>query len=368
MDPKHRVDQNALAGLRDHIRLQRESRYRKVLLPCPPVHAATLDPTARDVDELLDRLLHDAWTVVVWGHPEGSHTHSWIHYGFHRALEHLGLRSSWLPGSRRDARHLRDVDEAIVITEGQADRRLRKILRPGWIVFGHNCDADWYRERCQFVPLGVDMLDQSGYRNPRWHPEILDTPAPSPPKEPVSPAAAGISILWATDLLPHEIRWTPHRRNALDVVFVGTVWSYNADELERFDSLVAQRGLRWRVYNGVDAVRHEELVRSARFAPALQGAWQTDHGYIPCRLFKNVSYSQLALSNNPSAAKVFGDGEIVCRSSLEELLDEALAAEQDGVVDDMVQAAQQTVRERHTYVRRVRELLAHYIEHGPAPR
>jgi hypothetical protein len=333
------------------------------------VDARTLEPAAREVDELLNQLRTDRTPLVVWGHPEGSHTHSWIHYGFHRALDHLGLQTSWLPDSRRSARELRDAERAVVITEGQADRRLKKALRPDWIVFGHNCDADWYRERCRFVPVHVNMLDESGYRNPRWHPEVAAAAEEQQeaPAEPQTDAETGISILWATDLLPHEIRWTPHRRDATDVVFVGTVWSYNADELERFAALVAERGLRWQVHKDVDAASHEELIRSARFAPALQGAWQVDHGYIPCRLFKNVSYSQLALSNNPSAEKVFDAGEIVCAGSLEDMLDGALAAEEDGRLDDMVRSAQETVREHHTYINRIRELFAFYLEHHASP-
>lgn len=328
--------------------------------------ARTLEPTAREVDELLEQLRIDATPVIVWGHPEGSHTHSWIHYGFHRALEHLGLQTSWLPDNRRSAHQLRHVDRVVVITEGQDDRRLKNVVRRDWVVFGHNCDADWYRERCRFVPVHVNMLDESGYRNPRWHPEVTAI-AGRPPSEPLAAPERGISILWATDLLPHEIRFTPHRRDTTEVVFVGTVWSYNADEIERFERLAAERGLRWRVHAGVDAVRHEELVRSARFAPALQGQWQVDHGYIPCRLFKNISYSQLGLTNNPSAQLVFESGEIISRRSLEDLLDDALSAEETGVVDEMVQAAQQTVRERHTYINRVRELLAFQLEHGGAP-
>src|SRR4051794_3266993 len=113
----------------------------------------------RDVDELLTRFRTERTPVVVWGHPEGSHTHSWIHYGFRRALEHLGLATAWMPDTRRSAGKLRDLERVVVITEGQADARLRKMLRPSWLVFGHNCEVEWYRERCDFVPFNVKMLD-----------------------------------------------------------------------------------------------------------------------------------------------------------------------------------------------------------------
>jgi hypothetical protein len=323
----------------------------------------TVDADANEVDDFLERLRIDRTPVVVWGHVEGTHTHSWIHYGFYRALKHMGLEASWLDDTRRNAHRLRDVERAVIITEGQADDRLKKVLRPKWIVFGHNSVPEDYRDRCRFVPVHVDMLDQTGYRNPRWHPGVRNAPEAEQSANRVAPLDQGINVLWATDLLPHEIQFTPHRTDGDDVVFVGTVWSYNAEELEQFSALVAERGLRWEVHQNVDAVRHEQIVRSARFAPALQGAWQVDHGYIPCRLFKNISYSQLGLSNNPSALKIFDKDELVCRTSMSDMIDAALEAEEAGIVDDMVRGAQNTVRERHTYINRVRELLAFHLEH-----
>jgi hypothetical protein len=34
-------------------------------------------------------------------------------------------------------------------------------------------------------------------------------------------------------------------------------------------------------------------IRRSRIAPAIAGRWQVEHNYLPCRMFKNISYGQL---------------------------------------------------------------------------
>jgi hypothetical protein len=296
--------------------------------------------------------------AVIWGHPLGSHTHSWIHYGFARAFEHLGFDVLWLEDSAESVDRVSDLERAIVLTEGQQDEHLPAALRPSWLVFGHNCEPTSYRAAADFIPVQVLMLDKSGYRNPRWHPEVAH-------REPEAPSEGGsddagarvLEILWATDLLPHEIEFAPHRTDTRDVVHVGSVWGYNRSALKAFRRAVRSRGLKWKTYKDVDQESHERLIREARFAPSIQGDWQVDHGYMPCRLFKNISYSQLAVSNNPSARLILDDDLLICDRDPGALVDGMLEAEQDGRIDEMVRGAQATVRSRHTYVNRINELL-----------
>jgi spore maturation protein CgeB len=120
--------------------------------------------------------------------------------------------------------------------------------------------------------------------------------------------------------------------------------------------------MRLSTYEKVTQEQHEQLIRGARFAPALQGAWQVDHGYIPCRLFKNISYSQLGVSNNPSALDLFAPDEIVFAPRLPELVEGMLRAEHDGSWLEMGRRALERVRDNHTYVNRIAELLGYWLE------
>jgi hypothetical protein len=307
--------------------------------------------------EAIDALRAAGVPILIWGHPLGTHTHSWIHYGFARAFEHLGFDVHWLEDSAKSVDRVRQLERAIVVVERQQDQHLLTALRPSWLVFGHNCESEPYRA-AHLVPVQVLMLDKSGYRNPRWHPEVAQE-ASKPAEEKLSAEVDPntIEIFWATDLLPDEIVFTPHRDDSRDVVFVGSVWAYNRSTVKEFRRVVRSRGLKWKAYKNVDQARHAELIRRARFAPSIQGEWQVDHGYIPCRLFKNVSYSQLAVSNNPCASAVLDEDQMVCDRDLETLVDRTLEAEGNGRIDEMVRAAQSTIRSRHTYVNRINQLV-----------
>ena len=37
------------------------------------------------------------------------------------------------------------------------------------------------------------------------------------------------------------------------------------------------------------------LIQESIIAPALQTDWQVEHEYIPCRIFKNISYGKRVL-------------------------------------------------------------------------
>ncbi len=305
----------------------------------------------------LQKLLADGYSVIIWGHPMGSHTHSWIHYGFYRAFKHLGFNTIWLGNSILSAWRVRNITKAIVITEGQVDSFLKRALKKDHIVFGHHCkDADYW-DRCLFVPMNVKVLNCDAYLDPKWWPDLT----PDQRQKRKEACETQNSILWATDLLPEEINYHP-RKSVYDVGFVGTVWSYNDKEIKEFEKKLAKRGLKFNVFTKVSQEKHLEVIQSSRFAPAIQGQWQIDHGYIPCRLFKNISYSHLGISNNPATLKVFEPDEIVCSASLDEMVDEMLRVERDGLMDQMIGKALQNVRDNHTYLNRIDDLMRFYLE------
>lgn len=58
--------------------------------------------------------------VVIWGHPLGSHTHSYIHAGFYKAFKYLGYETHWLDHNS-DVSGI-DFSDTLFITEGQVDK------------------------------------------------------------------------------------------------------------------------------------------------------------------------------------------------------------------------------------------------------
>ena len=60
--------------------------------------------------------------IVIWGYPEHSHTHSYIHLGFYRAFKYLGFDVYWFDDDNYPTSF--NFSNCIFLTEGFADRNI----------------------------------------------------------------------------------------------------------------------------------------------------------------------------------------------------------------------------------------------------
>lgn len=106
---------------------------------------------------------------------------------------------------------------------------------------------------------------------------------------------------WGTNLLAEEFLDPVFNPNARECAFVGAVWDDgglgNAAAIPELEELLRRRGLHFEHHTQIGEQEMVRAVRSSRFAPAFAGGWQVEHNYLPCRVFKNVSYGALAVTN-----------------------------------------------------------------------
>ena len=116
---------------------------------------------------------------------------------------------------------------------------------------------------------------------------------------------------WGTDLLPHEIEANKpvnaFRGESRVINYVGCTAGEWGGVLRPFASACVEKGVAFMTHSGVPADEHIRLVKSSRMAPAINIPYQSEVGYIPCRIFKNISYGQYPVTNNPHAKDFFGD-------------------------------------------------------------
>jgi hypothetical protein len=154
---------------------------------------------------------------------------------------------------------------------------------------------------------------------------------------------------WGTDLPAHQFLepvWNPDAR---DCCFVGAVWDDgglgNATTIPALTAALERRGLRFVHLTQVPELANIEAVRRSRFAPALAGEWQVGVNYLPCRVFKNVSYGQLAVTNVRGFTSLFDGGAPA--GGADEIVDWALSLDRDTWLEAI--ADQQRVVRRYTY-------------------
>ena len=279
--------------------------------------------------------------VILWGfrsETQDSFRHIWRHYA--HALACLEKEHVW-------------VDD---------EKAFRDILRPGDLVFAvdvaaHNLGApvagvDYLShnvsdthpvrqglepERCVYLQVWTNACADRGESwGPvrRWdaHSRVLYQP-------------------WGTNLLPWEFREPVFDPDSKIVSFVGSVWDGggqgNRNEIAQLKKAVEKHGLTFDHRAGVSDEHNEQLVRASRFAPAIAGAWQVENEYLPCRVFKNISYGQLGLTNVWKFADLFGEAHTI-NTHITDLVDRALAIK-EGESLDLVRAQQEVVKD-YTYL------------------
>ena len=284
-------------------------------------------------------------TVCLWGWPLHSHTHSYIHNGFFRAAQALGLRAVWLDNVQGAGDSL--PPNTLFITECQVDSNIP--LRKDCFYALHNCDGRRYTG-LKVINIQCLMPTSPGTHFKPWLTFDKDH--------------ATLYMPWATDLLPREIEANAERLETIwaqrgpEIAFVGY---YIVDPWQRADAILASKGLTLTKCGGyglqnVSVDENMRRIQSARMAPSLQSEEQVQRGYLPCRILKNISYGALGITNNPAVERLFGPdlySKLIVGSTIEETLEKGLDATMDF---DVQRELMKHVKEHHTYVNRLQEL------------
>jgi hypothetical protein len=285
--------------------------------------------------------------VVLWGHKLHSHTHSYIHNGYVIAFKHLGYKTLWLDND--DDISSINFSGTFFITEGQVDEKIP--IRSDCYYVLHNCDMKKYSvlSEKQYMILQVythDVINKH-FANP------IDVSDLSYYKDNC------LWIPWSTDLLPHQIDENILKlkngefKNDNTVSFTGSI------------TCPWQSVINFCQYNNIPFIKKPNLslednvllTQKSILAPAVQDEWQCTNGYIPCRIFKNISYGKMGLTNNLTVYNLYNN-QIIYDDNIDELMKKGIKFESlpfDERLKKLVPLMELT-RDKHTYLNRIQSL------------
>jgi hypothetical protein len=290
--------------------------------------------------------------VIIWGHKLHSHTHSYIHAAFYRAFEYQGYNTYWFDDN--DTLNGFDFSSSLFITEGQVDKRIP--LRDDCRYILHNCDGEKYRSLRQkgncimlqvythdCLPRSVQKLDDCIYADKN---DLC------------------IYMPWATDLLPHEIDAiknkfrirAPGKNKA--VYFIGTIGGGtfgNDNHIDKFKRACHEHGISFMQQRNLSLEETILNTQSSLMAPAIQGDWQIEKGYIPCRIFKNISYGAIGATNSKTVRELF-QRKIVYNPDCYQLFYDVRDRINTITLEEQFEIMD-FVKEKHTYLNRIEHLL-----------
>lgn len=287
--------------------------------------------------------------VVLWGHKLYTHTHGYIHAALEKAFKHLGYHVLWLDNN--DSIENIEFSNSLFITEGQVDHNMP--LRHDCHYILHNCNLTRYKElydagRCLILQVYVHAI--LSHDVVRLDDYIY-----------FEPSTKTLYMPWATDLLPHEIdeikSTIKNVKKENTIYWVGSIWDGyygNQHEINAFKVACSNAHIDFQHISHVNSQENIHIVQKSLIAPALQGKWQCDKGYIPCRIFKNISYGVFGITNSKTVYELF-QGKIVYNPNCYQLLFDAL--EQVSSMDDERRfELMDFVKEKHTYLNRIEML------------
>jgi hypothetical protein len=291
--------------------------------------------------------------IVIWGHKIHSHTHSYIHYGFYRAFQHLGYETVWYD-DKDDVSNV-NFENCLFFTEGQVDKKMPRNKSSKYIL--HNCDGSTYDEINPNNRLNIQF----------FHKDILSYNFTKINNY----TFAGSDIIcqpWATDLLPHEIDTNEahNEMNKQECLWIGSYSPIdrseyeNNTELDPFFNECRKNGITIKHINPwVSPCSPEEnrrLVRQSYLAPAINGAFQKKTYYIPCRIFKNISYGHFGITNNSYVNDIF-DGKLIYDADPANLFHKSIERKNSTHALEEIKFLMNEVKSKHTFINRANVLL-----------
>jgi hypothetical protein len=286
--------------------------------------------------------------IIIWGHKLHSHTHSYIHYGFYKAFLYLGYKTLWLDTTDNITQI--NFENTLFITEGNVDTNIP--IREDCYYVLHNCTSNKYDSipAIHKICLQVythDVIHSHGGKKIDGFEGCYYTDN-------------CLYIIWATDLLPEEIDRNIEKvknnemKPNYEINFIGMP----TEEWQKVEQFCKRTNIKYHQYGGfqsnVDYKENMRLIQRSILAPAIQTKWQVENGYIPCRIFKNISYGKMGITNNPTVYHLFQQ-QIIYHPELNSLLLSGLHFEKlapEKKIPILVKNMEY-VRDNHTYINRI---------------
>jgi hypothetical protein len=288
--------------------------------------------------------------VVLWGWKDYSNTFHYIHYAYNKAFKYLGYDTYWFDNNT-DVSNF-DFKNTLFFTEGQVDKNIP--LRNDCFYVLHNCYDEKYNplfENGKAFRMQTYTDDALKYKTTK-----ID--------ECIHADYEGKCIYfpWATDLLPHEVEANKPSKvfnnESKYVHWVGTIGGErfgNIDQITPFKNACQVNGITFTNRMLVSNEENMRLIKESYMSPTIVGKWQHEVGYVPCRIFKNISYGQMGVTSSPRIYELF-DHKVIYNDDTNQLFYDArnrlstmLLAELHLLMD--------IVKEKHTYLNRIKTVL-----------
>ena len=231
---------------------------------------------------------------VIWGVRNQVHSHHYIHRGFFAAAQNLGIEVIWLPDLSSSSSFLKKDD--LILCVNVASRYLP--VKDDYFYVLHNFSENINLPKERHIHLQV--LTTSTHKN-------------------VYPGARKLLGLswynsdkrllvqpWGTPVSIPQFDKPLDNRNCRFELFVGSIWNNeldqgNVDVIQEFKNSLKGFSKVFGHSRYIPESLMKYAVKSSPVSASFVGKWQSENGYLPCRLFKAISFGKVGLINSEFA-------------------------------------------------------------------
>ncbi|MDD2505651.1 MAG: hypothetical protein PHF21_05255 [Bacilli bacterium] len=249
--------------------------------------------------------------IVIWGFKRRWHTQRFIFQAYYKTLKNLGVPVIWVEDDKRGVRYI-EKNDLIISASGAYGRMVpeKKTFEDYnmpvrddvyYCLHGEN---DFFREKLdRNKTLNLYYYSDEARKFERINEAVY-----------YDSESRSLYQPWGTDLLPDNFLKPVFRKNRF-IFWVGSIWNDknnhgNVEEINKFVGLCKKNKLKFIQIRFVPNFINRLFVRLSRIAPAIGGKMQVEVNYLPCRMFKNISYGQLGFSNIKKFNDIFKDCNI----------------------------------------------------------
>lgn len=289
--------------------------------------------------------------VVIWGHKLHSHTHSYIHNSYYNAFKKMGYDTYWFD-NWDDVSNF-NFDNCIFLTEGQVDQSI-PINKSSFYIL-HHCNTDKY-SNCKFINLCNYVNDCRIGKSYNYQNSTVEKITYYSFYDEKNNA---LYQPWATDLFPEDISNNNicyYDRNITNVYYIGSIWSENYDLVSNFAKACQDNNKNFIPIRRASDEEGRKYIINSYISPDIRCQHHVNVGYIPCRVFKNISYGTIPATNS-TYVRDFFDIQLPYSDNTYNIFDINEKFNRSDFYKPTIEFLINEVRENHTFINRVNTIL-----------
>ncbi len=295
--------------------------------------------------------------LVIWGLKTVYHTHRHIHQAFYKNAKKLGYNTIWLEDDKKNQKHIQAGD--III----ASEVLGKMIPKKNVFEDYNLPVRTDVKYClhNYSNVFKSRLKKDVFISLSVYSNLVPTGnTPFDTARHFDTETRTLYQPWGTDLLVAEFKKPTFNKNKF-VFWIGSIWNNatnqgNVHAIEKLKNVLKTHAIRFMQLRFIPDFLNIFFIRRSRIAPAIAGEYQVDIDYLPCRVFKNISYGHLGITNVKKFVDILGPEYVITEEQpLEHVVNKVLQLSEEEYIQEVIK--QQEAIKHYTYKESIQSIL-----------